>query len=401
MELATVVESPAQEDKPLVRLFRVEPENGLTKRPDFERRVGTHETTLIQDDDVFHSVVVGYGCMGVAYSYTIDVRKKYWLYENNVNTKWSKFKDNIDTLREPPSNYNSYPRGFDPTNSSEGGSRHFQFLLNLSMAQVNTKSDPLCLVTSHREPHEYKKPPSWDRWPELPRSYGTWKGDNWPPERTGKGMLREFFEKKFGRSFHPAAPPVNSSPGMNKYFQKTANNPPFEGQSGRLEANHIPDGNWSASFVALKRPKEHDPNPPWDNGPKEPPLAISTEIAVPADQVVKAVEAVMERVDKEPLTYHVPMGVRFVDRSEHFLAPEYNGENDPEGSVAKVEVPYTVEKFKDVSGTGVVSIPKKRHAGLRQGSTGGRRGRTDYHERERRTRVRPPAHGEDQQYRCH
>lgn len=375
VELATVVESPAQEGKPLVRLFRVEPENGLTIRPDFEREVGTHETTLIQDDDVFHSVVVGYGCMGVAYSYTIDVREKYWLYEQNVKTKWNSFKNNIDTLREPPENYNSGFEPFDPTDSGEGGSRHFQFLLNLSMAQqaynTNTQPgkirlEPNCLVISHREPHKYaNNGNSWPRWQEQ-SNIGKWPGDNWPPERKGKSDTRKYFESKFGRSFHPLFPPENSAPGINKYFGKMAKDDgPFEGPDKsnkfRRAGGGVPRGKWSASFVALKRPKEYHPDPPWDKGPVEPPLAISTEIAVPADEVVKAVEAVIDRVNNHPLTFHVPMGVRFVDRSEHFLAPEYAGPNDPPGPVAKVEVPYTVETFKGVSGPGadVVSIPRK------------------------------------------
>lgn len=106
----------------------------------------------------------------------------------------------------------------------------------------------------------------------------------------------------------------------------------------------------TASYIALRRLHEDNPNP--HATPEPPPPAISTEIAVPADQVVTAVEGVFDEVVTNGYAFNAPMGVRFVARSEHLLSPEY----DPDYSsgkvdsgvdvVAKIEVPFPVGRFK-------------------------------------------------------
>lgn len=71
------------------RTFRIEPADGITE-PDGWREAGIDE--LIQDDDVFQSVVCSFGCMGVVYSAVIGLRDFYWLNEWNFMSTWEDFK---------------------------------------------------------------------------------------------------------------------------------------------------------------------------------------------------------------------------------------------------------------------------------------------------------------------
>jgi hypothetical protein len=134
-------------------------------------------------------------------------------------------------------------------------------------------------------------------------------------------------------------------PGINKNFQSAANNPPFMStDSNQFFTPTSFFGRRAPSYVALRRLRESQPDP--ETPPDPPPPAISTEIAVPADQVPEAVEGVFEAVIDSDYEYHIPMGVRFVARGKHSLSPEYRGENDRDVPVAKVEVPYTVGEYK-------------------------------------------------------
>lgn len=75
------------------RLYQIEPANGITdplkfrnKHPDIE---------LKQDDDWFYSNVVSLGCMGVVYSVTLRVIKKYWLSETRTLSTWTQVKSDL------------------------------------------------------------------------------------------------------------------------------------------------------------------------------------------------------------------------------------------------------------------------------------------------------------------
>lgn len=342
VELAAVMESPAQSGKPVVRKFRIEPEGGLTDRPAFEDAVGDHGTTLIQDDDVFHSAVVGYGCMGVAYAYTIDVRDRYFLWEDNETLTWKQFKNEIPQRIGEPDYSEHY--------KSTTGARHFQFYVNL--AQLDKRDnppgdrDPRCLLITHREPVKYNGTAvPYQEWYDKPN----WYDRRWPPER------REMSFFKTLRSLRPDKKGLNPfdgvtnavPPGINAQWGARQNNRPFEGPSQNIQAESSPSGHMSASYVALRRKRETSPAP--GARPDPPPRAISTEIAVPADQVVKAIERVFDVIVNHKLAFHVPMGVRFVARSDHYLAPEHQSGNRYK-PVAKVEVPFLVEPWKGLFG---------------------------------------------------
>ncbi|HET9737716.1 MAG TPA: D-arabinono-1,4-lactone oxidase [Solirubrobacteraceae bacterium] len=70
-------------------LVRVEPEHGIT---DPTRFTGT----LIQDDDVFASVVCGMGCIGIIDSLVLEVRSKFWLRERRVVRTWDEVRGDLE-----------------------------------------------------------------------------------------------------------------------------------------------------------------------------------------------------------------------------------------------------------------------------------------------------------------
>jgi FAD/FMN-containing dehydrogenase len=70
------------------KVYRIEPSEGLT---DPEKHTDV-DIELIQDDDTFRSVVVSLGCTGIVYSYILEVRPRYWLYENRRPEKWSEVR---------------------------------------------------------------------------------------------------------------------------------------------------------------------------------------------------------------------------------------------------------------------------------------------------------------------
>ena len=69
-------------------VVRVERAHGPTDRTKFTGR-------LLQDDDTFHAAVCGIGCMGIAYSFLIEVREKFWLEEVRTLSTWEETRKSL------------------------------------------------------------------------------------------------------------------------------------------------------------------------------------------------------------------------------------------------------------------------------------------------------------------
>jgi L-gulono-1,4-lactone dehydrogenase len=74
-------------------VYRIEPEHGPTDRARYERR--HPERTLVQDEQWFHSTVVGMGCMGIVCAAIVAVEPKYWLKEVRTLSTWSQLKSDL------------------------------------------------------------------------------------------------------------------------------------------------------------------------------------------------------------------------------------------------------------------------------------------------------------------
>lgn len=71
--------------------YRVEPKKGITN-PDTYDEEGI---ILIQDDNKFYSALVSLGCMGIIYSYIVELEPMYWLEERKEYTIWSRVKPKL------------------------------------------------------------------------------------------------------------------------------------------------------------------------------------------------------------------------------------------------------------------------------------------------------------------
>lgn len=71
------------------KVYKVEPASRPITNPE---NYNNPDIALIQDDHVFNSLLVNLGCMGIIYSYIIEVRKEFYLRETKTLTTWSKVK---------------------------------------------------------------------------------------------------------------------------------------------------------------------------------------------------------------------------------------------------------------------------------------------------------------------
>ena len=74
-----------------VRSYRIEPRGGVSHPLTYPK----DQPTLIQDDDVFHSVVVSFGAMGLVHSLVLQVEPTYYLDEKRVATDWPQVKQQL------------------------------------------------------------------------------------------------------------------------------------------------------------------------------------------------------------------------------------------------------------------------------------------------------------------
>jgi hypothetical protein len=338
VEIATVPESEAGE--PIVRMYRIEPTDGITDRRTFESDTGDHEMELIQDDDIFRSVVVGYGCLGVVYAYTMEVTDDYWLREETSLMPWSELKADLNK------------NGVEDFLTRDG-CRHVMILVNTAAEQVPKNKlidspwedpgehedyrDPVCLVRRqykyNRDPY---KPVDWDN--------GI-ADERWPPERR-KTTARDIGQEIVNQ-LHPLKLNKPKAKQIHKrFFHPTHRRKPF------VKKKQV-----TAWYVALRRTRDSgDKDSPEYRHPEPPQPAPTTEIGVQLDDLVDAVDAVREKVRSveqgtdipasekndraigRDVFFGAPMGLRFTAPSEHFLSPEF------ERQTAMVEVPLPVNR---------------------------------------------------------
>ena len=74
-------------------IYQIEPRNGITDATKFGK--SNPGLVLKQDDDWFQSNVVAMGCMGLIYSYTLEVQTAYFLKENRSLCTWEALKSDL------------------------------------------------------------------------------------------------------------------------------------------------------------------------------------------------------------------------------------------------------------------------------------------------------------------
>ncbi len=110
-------------------IHRVEPQSGPTDPAAFAAR--HPHRVLVQDDDAFHAVVVGMGCMGIVVGATLAVEPLYCLREVRTLRTWDEVKADL----------------LDPQLAILHRHRHYEVLVN----PYERDGRRLCLVTT-RDP---------------------------------------------------------------------------------------------------------------------------------------------------------------------------------------------------------------------------------------------------------
>lgn len=89
--------------------YKIEPTNGITDQNKFN----DPGIELIQDDEVFNSVLVSAGCMGIVYSIIIKTQDSFYLEEKRTCEIWEEISSSIpNKLRDP--NIHSVHLWFNP-----------------------------------------------------------------------------------------------------------------------------------------------------------------------------------------------------------------------------------------------------------------------------------------------
>lgn len=76
-------------------VYQIEPSDGITNPATF--KPGPLNMVLKQDDDWFNATLVSMGCMGIIYSYVLEVDSAFLLEETRAVGTWQDFKQNITT----------------------------------------------------------------------------------------------------------------------------------------------------------------------------------------------------------------------------------------------------------------------------------------------------------------
>lgn len=85
-------------------IYQIELSNGITDLVKFAK--ANPDMVLKQDDDWFHSSVIAMGCMGLIYSYTLEIMPGYFLEESCVLDTWEGLTTRVgdDTLSKSLAN---------------------------------------------------------------------------------------------------------------------------------------------------------------------------------------------------------------------------------------------------------------------------------------------------------
>ncbi len=292
--------------KPSVELWRVEPASGQTDPAKADALKGVDR--LIQNDDLFYSMVVGYGAFGIAYSYLLQVENFYWLDEvseistvKGVHEIWKDARhDKLPALVEDNRHawvfVNSAWAQVENAKAKKGDPRYFSEIPVRLLKQNKVSARAIPENIAHR------------LWPPMRRrnDLSEWLGKTCLPKHAKSG-------KQAGRCI---ANSINS-----KFIEDSQ--PPF-----------FYTGNQSAYYRVLRRTRDNKlskaktPGCKWDNTridapPVPPTLALSIDISVPAWQLPRALDSILSEIQAQTVKLQVPMGIRFTAASKHYMAASY------------------------------------------------------------------------------
>lgn len=296
-----------------VESWIIEPSNGISDPAKF--RQSARGERLVQDDDVFYSVVCGYGLFGVATTYTLEVRDLYWLDENYSHLTWKQVKEKLKGA----------DKGIPQLLKNN---RRVKLYVHTAQCHKDGRihDDTDCRLETWNENEFELKPPKWDNHEEIHKI--------WPPMRPRTAV------KNVGKFVSGLTFDINGIRNDGKPSDITVSTL-SNGFFREDNKNHFLRGyEMSAYYRAIRRARDNDiafdpnkrgvanerhridntkfvaPSEPSDFGP-------SLEICVPLALTVRGVELMMKWIARQEVNFVIPTGIRFTKRSKHYLSPAY------------------------------------------------------------------------------
>lgn len=291
IELVVVVQ---KDGKPTVRVARIEPSAGITHPPTFAdqktKRPELARYDLYQDDGLFYGAVVGLGSLGILYAVTLRTREAFWLTETRLACTWDQLRPRFVQKAQAPRNaeyldYTIFPYAMQEEIRVDG-------------VRAWKVGDVPCVVTQRvasppedRAPPRRVEPKPWAD--ELADVFGTGILEH-VALRCRRAHRRVLAKELFRRGQGACA--LQSS--ASHVIMKTSLGPHVKATSAEL---------W---LPLAKAPAAVD---------KIIELAEKNQRSAEDDDIFASRDESLEWVHSSPI------GVRFVGRSKHWLAPSSDG----------------------------------------------------------------------------
>jgi hypothetical protein len=299
---------PNRKGETNVEHWFIEPTNGMSDPIKFKGK--TKDKVLVQNDDVFHSVICGYGLFGVVCTYTIAVRDLYWMQEWYQPISWGGFKKQMDDgeLLKFLNKKNNYQTKLYINTGEcirDGG------ILDKTSLRIDTWR-----ISKYKD-----KPAGYPNGGIHPI---------WPPmrERDLDYGLQKILEPA---SFNPQKLSNLDISAVSTSVMKSM----FMGKSGQTKFQYDYDS--TAYYRAIRRGRDNNldldkglsseqskiDNTMFNGDPIPRDYGPSIEVSVPVEQTIEAIEIVMDIIAKAGVKFIAPTGVRFTAKSNHLLSPTY------------------------------------------------------------------------------
>ena len=284
MDIVTVTKDA--DGSPDVRMRRIEPTDGVTDPAAFDRDRAEHGMLLSR------TMICSTPWSSASAAWESRTRTRSRFVANiGCEKRWNCFRGPycLRSSAPPP----SCPGGAVPNLAD--GARHVWFMLNIAEMQGENKTQsPACFVVTRDIADAEVETGSLD-WTVATRRARTISGRR----------LHRILGSVDPREPHDGL----GETIRNSIVRTDVGEPAFKGNR------------WSSVSYIVHRREQEDRNN--EDPPEPPPLALSTEIAVPAADIVTAVNAAIGCVEQSEIFYIAPFGVRFFTTSKHYLSPAY------------------------------------------------------------------------------
>ena len=309
-----VVVRPRASGEVDAEIWVIEPRDGISDPATFAQLA--EDRALVQDDDLFHSAVCGYGLFGVAVSYTLRVRDLYWLNEHYKPCTWRDICEAFADGGVPP---------LLRTN------QQVKIYVNTAEWRNERPGAPATAINCRID--------TWNETPlPLPEKPANWeKGALHPIFPPMRPRLDGLTKDLAGTTYDVRGSGSFTAQALNLAFFKERKQPAFYREDDILELVRQPHQdayrNASAYYRALRRTRDNDikydpslagnklDNTVLDGDAEPEDFGPSIEVAVPIDRMVETVECMLDLVAEQDVNFAIPTGIRFTKASEHHLCP--------------------------------------------------------------------------------